>query len=208
MADHSTPQKDDAHRAAPVRRPGGRTARVRQQILTAATDLMAVHGIDGFSYEEVAELAGVNKTTVYRNWPDRGELVVDVLSWFATDALAVPDSGDLRADLVEFLVALANSLSTARGRALSNVVASALANEEMRAILDTVHERRIAPLRRRLDKAVADGELPAVEVYFFTDLVSGPVHLFRWRRRGSFTSADAGQVVDVVLAGVRAIHHE
>ena len=78
----------------------------------------------------------------------------------------------------------------------------------MRAIMDTVHERRLAPLRRRMENAVTSGELPPVEIHFFTDLISGPVHLFRRRGRESFTRADAEQIIDVVLAGIRAVHDD
>ncbi|WP_246258449.1 TetR/AcrR family transcriptional regulator [Amycolatopsis anabasis] len=207
MADHRRASKD-AGNATPARRPGGRNARLRERMLAAATELVARDGIERFRYEEVAELAGVNKTTVYRNWPDHVELVIEALSSFDADAVAVKDSGDLRADLADFLVALADSLSTPRGRALSNVAASAPANEEVFAIVDAAHERRMATIRRRLEKAFERGELPPVDVHFLTEMLSGPVHLLLRRGRRSFTREDAEQVVDIILAGIHAVHAE
>ncbi|ONI89627.1 TetR family transcriptional regulator [Actinosynnema sp. ALI-1.44] len=199
MADHSTD-------ATPVRRPGGRTARLRERMLAAATELVAQHGIGGLRYEEVAEVAGVNKTSVYRNWPDKVQLVTDALSSFAADTLSVNDSGDLRADLVDFLMALADSLATPQGRALLAVVTSAWENTEMHEILQTVQTRRGESLRLRVGNAIERGELPPVDVQFLTEMMSGPVHLAHRRSRQPFTRKDAEQVIDVVLAGVRAVY--
>ncbi|MCA1220068.1 TetR/AcrR family transcriptional regulator [Streptomyces sp. 8L] len=205
MADDSR-ASGDAGNATPARRPGGRNARLRERMLAAATELVARDGIERFRYEEVAELAGVNKTTVYRNWPDHAELAVEALSSFDADTIAVKDSGDLRADLAGFLVALADSLSTPRGRALSHVAASASANEEVTAIVETAHERRMATMHRRLEKAFERGELPPVDVHFLTEMLSGPVHLLLRRGRRSFSRADAERIVDIVLAGLHAVH--
>lgn len=195
-----------AKKAVPARRPGGRTAVLRERMLAAATELVARHGVDGFSYEQVAELAGVNKTSVYRNWPDRAKLVVDVFTSFAAESIGVPDSGDLHADLVEFLVTMAETLSTPQGRALSSVANSAVSNAELDAIVDTAYAQRVVIVHRRLAVAVERGELPPVDAYFLTELLSGPVHLFMNRGKRSFTRPDAEQVVTVVLAGLRAVH--
>ncbi|MFI6170335.1 TetR/AcrR family transcriptional regulator C-terminal ligand-binding domain-containing protein [Nocardia sp. NPDC051052] len=205
MAEEDTAKKG-AGDATPARRPGGRTARVRERILAATTELVALHGIDGFRYEQVAELADVNKTSVYRNWPNRVQLVIDALAAFAADAVSIKDSGDIRADLVDFLLGLADSLSTPHGRALSNVVMTAPENSEVNAIVDTAYERRMTSIRLRVEKAVDRDELPPIDVYFLTEMLSGPVHLFRRRGQRSFTRADAERVTDVVLAGVRAVY--
>ncbi|WP_406637659.1 TetR/AcrR family transcriptional regulator C-terminal ligand-binding domain-containing protein [Amycolatopsis sp. WGS_07] len=179
---------------------------MRERVLAAATELVARDGIERFRYEEVAELAEVNKTTVYRNWPDHVELVIEALSSFDADSVVVKDSGDLRVDLTEFLVAFADSLSTPRGRALSNVAASAPTNEEVAAIVDAAHKRRMETMRQRLDKAFERGELPPVDVYFLTEMLSGPVHLLLRRGPRSFTREDAKQIVDIILAGIHAVH--
>lgn len=93
----------------PARRPGGRNARVRARILDATAELAARDGIAGFRYEEVAELAGVHRTSVYRNWPDREELVTEALLQYAEDLASIADTGDLHRDLVDYLMALAGA---------------------------------------------------------------------------------------------------
>lgn len=195
---------DDPAEHAKTRRPGGRSAEVRTRILAATVELVARHGITGFSYEELAELAGVHKTSVYRNWPDREQLVSESLLQLAEDTVPMAESDDLREDLVNFLLALAEILATPRGRALSQVIQAAHDNDALRGTMQAIIERRVAVVRHRLNRAVEQGELPSVDPYFFAELLSGPVHLYLTRGFRSFARAEAERTVDVVLAGIRA----
>lgn len=190
----------------PARRPGGRTARVRRRILEAAAELIARDGIGGLRYDQVAELAEVNKTSVYRNWPDRNALIADALATFGADVAPLHDSGDIDADLVDFLEALAAATASPQGRALLTVVASARENPELRAVVDEVYERRLGTLDDRLKIAIERGELPPVETSFVAEMLAGPVQLFVTRGARAFTRADAARVTGVVLAGIRATH--
>ncbi|WP_280426515.1 TetR/AcrR family transcriptional regulator [Nocardia carnea] len=186
-----------------ARRPGGRNARVRAQILAATAELVARDGIAGFRYEEVAELAGVNKTSVYRNWPDREDLVAEALLRYAEDLASVADTGDIDRDLADFLLALAGGLETPFGRTLAQAVQPARQNSSVEA-LTKVLDQRVATLRRRIDTAVDRGELPPVDSSFLGEMLSGPVHLIVDRGMRAFTRTDAERIVAVVLAGVRA----
>ena len=197
MAEHE-PQRE------PTRRPGGRTARVRRRILEAATELIARDGIGGLRYDQVAELARVNKTTVYRNWPDHHALVADALTTFGADVAPLHDSGDLDADLADFLEGLALATASPQGRALLNVVTSAREDPELRAVVDNVFDRRLALLRGRLQTAVERGELPAIDFSLLGAMLAGPVQLFVTRGARTFTRADAHRMIAIELAGVRA----
>lgn len=187
----------------PARRPGGRNARVRAQILAATAELVARDGIAGFRYEEVAELAGVNKTSVYRSWRDREELVVEAVLRYADDLATVADTGDIHRDLVDFLLALAGGLETPFGRMLEQAIQparSATVQQALARILD----QRVAAMQRRVDAAADRGELPPVDSSFLGEMISGPVHLVVNRGTRPFTRADAERIVGVVLAGIRA----
>lgn len=197
---------EDRHPREPARRPGGRTARVRRRILQAATELIARDGIGGLRYDQVAKLAEVNKTSVYRNWPDRNALVADALAAFGADTAPLHDSGDIDADLADFLEALAAATASPQGRALLNVVTSARQNPELRAVVDEVFERRLSTLDHRLKTAIERGELPPVDSTFLAEMLAGPVQLTVTREARPFTRADAVRVTSVVLAGIRATH--
>ena len=185
-------------------RPGGRTARVRAQVLDATVLLVARHGITGFSYEEVADLAGVHKMTVYRNWPDRDRLVSEAIMGMADETVPLEDTGDLRRDLTDFLVALATVLASPTGRALTQAIQAAHDNPDVRHTVDLVATQRLALLQDRTTSATERGELPRVDPRFLADLLAGPVHLHLTRQPDPFTREDAERIVDVVLAGIRA----
>jgi AcrR family transcriptional regulator len=187
-----------------TRRPGGRTARVRAQILAATAELVARDGIAGFRYEEVAELAGVHKTSVYRNWPDREELVVEALLQYVDDLASVADTGELRRDLVDFLMAIAESLERPTVRALALATQATHESPAVRRAATRILEERAAATRRRVNLAIDRGELPPVDCSLLGEMISGPVHLIANRGLRPFTRADAERIVDVVLAGIQA----
>jgi AcrR family transcriptional regulator len=187
-----------------ARRPGGRTARVRARILAATAELVARDGIAGFRYEEVAELAGVHKTSVYRNWPDREELVVEALLQYVDELGSVADTGELRRDLVDFLMVLAESLGRPTVRALELAIQATHESPVVRRAATRILEGRAAAMRRRVDLAIDRGELPPVGYSLLGEMISGPVHLIVNRGLRTFSRADAERIVDVVLAGIRA----
>lgn len=188
----------------PARRPGGRNARVKVQILTAAAELVARDGIAAFRYEDVAAAAGVHKASVYRNWPDREELVADALLRYAEDLASIADTGDIRRDLVDFLVALAAGLETPFGRTLERAIHPAHRHDATIRALTRVLDARVAAMQHRVDTAVDRGELPPVDSSFLGEMISGPVHLIVNRGMRTFATADAERIVDVVLAGIRS----
>ncbi len=118
-------------------------------------------------------------------------------------ALELEDTGDLRHDLVDHLVALAELLSTTTGRAMQRVIQSARENPEVALPVDRIFERRPARLQQVVDTAAARGELPPVDGYFLAELLTGPVHLYVSRGLRPFTRAGAERITDVVLAGLR-----
>ena len=73
------PQKDLTNpivsRAIGQVRTGGRSARVVRDVLASALEVFAERGYAAFSVEEAAKRAGVNKTTVYRRWPSKADLL-------------------------------------------------------------------------------------------------------------------------------------
>ena len=80
-----------------------RSSEADRAILQTALRLLVEQGYDAMSIEGVASAAGVGKTTIYRRYPSKRELIVAAVSSLA-DTFSVPtESGDLRADLLVFL---------------------------------------------------------------------------------------------------------
>lgn len=135
--------------------------------------------------------------------PDREELVVEALLVYAESLASVADTGDIRRDLVDFLVALAAGLETPFGRALEQAIQPAGHDVTIRA-LTKVLDQRVAAMQQRVNNAVDRGELPPVDSSFLGEMISGPVHLIINRGMRPFARPDAERIVDVVLAGIQS----
>lgn len=159
-----------------ARRPGGRTAEVRAKINQAVLDLLVEGGSDACTFKSVSDRAQVERSTLYRRYPDRWEMMID--AFMATAAADVmPDLGEsLADDLTTVLQKLAGQLASPLGAALLSVVAGLRANagpEFSRAYFD----RRVAQLDPMFDAALARGELPAtVDRETLFTYAAGPIY--------------------------------
>jgi AcrR family transcriptional regulator len=81
--------------------PGRRNERSRQAILDAARELVTEVGYAKVTIEAIAARAGVGKQTIYRWWPGKGAVIFDSFLTLSEGAegLALPDTGDIEADL-------------------------------------------------------------------------------------------------------------
>src|SRR5260221_12521016 len=101
-------------------------------ILRAATDLMAERGLGAMSIEEVACRAGVGKATIYRRWPSRGALALDVFLAEFLGQQPLPDTGTLRGDLLTALRAWLSSVRhTGAGPMHSGLIAELEQDNEL-----------------------------------------------------------------------------
>lgn len=143
-------------------RPGGRAARVRADVLQATTDLLTEVGYERMTVEEVAARAGVHKTTVYRRWPSKPELVFDAVGTNSAEAVPVPDAGNLRDDLRAFARSVAANIGTEGGaRRSRSVVAAAITAGELGEVMQQFWADRFAAARPIVERAIERGELPA-----------------------------------------------
>src|SRR3954451_5360840 len=76
-----------------------REARADRAIVTATLELMAQRGIRDLRMDDVADRAGVGKTTIYRRYRSKAELVSDAVATLVSE-IAIPDSGSTRTDLL------------------------------------------------------------------------------------------------------------
>src|SRR4051812_19878542 len=72
-----------------------------RKILRAAIEELASSDYGGMTIEGVAARAGVNKTTVYRKWPTKAELMRAALLSVIEMYKPPPASGDLRSNLLQ-----------------------------------------------------------------------------------------------------------
>ncbi|MFG1795777.1 TetR/AcrR family transcriptional regulator C-terminal ligand-binding domain-containing protein [Nocardia sp. NPDC049149] len=113
---------DDAQPRPARLRAGGRSERVRRAVAEAGLALLQEGRID-FSVAEVAERAGVHRTTVYRWWPTPAELVREAMT-VHTARLVVPDTGSWDEDVLALCVQLAEFFADPVEIAINAVMAS------------------------------------------------------------------------------------
>ncbi|MFQ6395400.1 TetR/AcrR family transcriptional regulator [Nocardia sp. KC 131] len=145
---------------APRSRPGGRTARIRDQVLDAVRAELTEHGYDALTVDTVAARAGVHRTTVYRRWHDVGGLLSDVFD-AATDMEWHPrDTGTLRGDLAVLNQEIQDSLTEESSIAVALIAVSFRSDEAARA-LRRLWEDRYTQSEIIIQRAIRRGELPA-----------------------------------------------
>src|SRR5215467_7850019 len=96
---------------AVLRRPGGRTARNRAAIFAATLAELAAHGYADLSFDAIASQAGVHKTTVYRRWRSKDQLVAAAFMDAAQRQLEVADTGNIDRDARALARSVAVTLS-------------------------------------------------------------------------------------------------
>lgn len=107
----------------------GEPRRRGQAVLDAVLDATVVELAQrgyGFAVEDVARAAGVHKTTVYRRWETKPQLVSAAVQRLAAREITTPGTGDAVADLTDLAVQVARTLAgPTGGRVLRAAVAAA-----------------------------------------------------------------------------------
>jgi AcrR family transcriptional regulator len=158
------------------RRPGGRTAEITARVHKAITDLIVEGGVDACTFSAVAERAGIERSTLYRRFPDRWDAIID--AWMARAAVDVmPDLGDSFAEnLRSVLRRLVEVLQSPVGPGLLSV-AAALRTKSGGDYTRTYFDRRMAQLAPMFDAAIARGELqPDVDCEELFTFAAGPIY--------------------------------
>jgi AcrR family transcriptional regulator len=160
------------------------------------------------SMENVARQAGVGKATVYRRWPGKDALLLDVLA--AVEAPPAQPSGrSLREDLVASVEAVRQRTLAKREDALLRSMLGYLHSSP--ELWRRYYEQTIVPRRQALaallERGVADGELRpevAEDIDLGIDMVAGPL-LYRATIRPDLLTDDtlAERLVDAFLDGAR-----
>jgi AcrR family transcriptional regulator len=143
-------------------RPGGRSARVRSAVVESLLGELAEHGVGGTTMEGVARRAGVNKTTLYRRWGSKEELILDALLELGERRVPIPDTGSLHDDLLTVAREIVASVSTPEADAVVRAGAAEPGDDsKLVAAVREFWAVRYGLLGQIVTRAVERGELPA-----------------------------------------------
>ncbi|WP_326553618.1 TetR/AcrR family transcriptional regulator [Micromonospora sp. NBC_01813] len=185
--------------------PARRSEQSRRAILAAALALLTEQGYAAVTIEAIAARAGVGKQTIYRWWRGKGAVILDALTDNLPDVLALPDTGDLRADLRQVLRATVAEFADPQLSATTRAITiETLTDEEL---ADQARDRLLRPqldmVRARLAAARDAGQVrPDAPLDQVVELLFGPLY-HRWLlRNGPLTDDYADGIVDLVVAAV------
>lgn len=187
------------------RRPGRpRRDDVDAAILDATIDELEEHGYAAVSIEAVAARAGVAKTTVYRRWPSKDELVFDAISKLKGPIPQVPGKG-LRQDLMDLMERMRRTWVNSRhGRVMRQLSAEGSRNPELyQAFRDRLVAPRQAAMFAVLQEGVEEGEIRAdVDLQWVIDLLVAPVMVAVLTHRPHVSRAQLEFTIDTILRGI------
>src|SRR5688572_10283300 len=109
--------------------PARRSIRSHEAVLEAAREVAGRRGYGATSIEEIAASAGVGKQTIYRWWPNKAALFIEVYGRLVPSGIVAEDTGDLAGDLAALLAQLSHRYTdTPAGNILSGLIADAQAD--------------------------------------------------------------------------------
>jgi AcrR family transcriptional regulator len=191
--------------AGPPRAPGRpRSERAERAILAATLDLLAEHGVTGLTMEAVAARAGVAKTTVYRRWSTKEELVVDTLVQLKGPVPAAP-AGPVRESLCLLLNRMRAGWQTGGSAGLMRRL---IGDADDYPQLTEAYWRRVVSPRRQVLRAVLErgvdaGQVrPDADLDLMIELLVAPLLVRTVIRPVPVTDDQVAEIVDAVLAGV------
>ncbi|MCL6706042.1 TetR/AcrR family transcriptional regulator [Pseudomonas sp. R2.Fl] len=173
-----------------------------EAILAAAEAILRESGPQGFSIEAVARRAKAGKPTIYRWWPSKAALLIDV--YHRQKALDTPDTGHIEQDLVDFMTSLLGFWRTDGGAIFRSVVAEAQGDPTAAAALTQYASDRREHSGRMILRAQERGE---VRADVSPELVAEMLSSFAWSRlltdRLEISEAEIRTFVGVILSGIR-----
>jgi AcrR family transcriptional regulator len=177
---------------------------VRAAAIAATLAELAESGYSALSLEKVARRAGVHKTTLYRRWGTREELVLEAMLERAGERIAVPDTGSLRRDLLELARTAAANAASPEVAAMARAVAAESPRDSRLAEANSrFWAERLALDGVIVERAIERGEVAAgTEPARVIEALLGPIHLRLLLTGEPVDLPFLEGIVDVVVDGI------
>lgn len=177
-----------------------RVLRSKAVVLRTTSELLIAKGVSGVTIDEVARRSGVAKTTIYRHWRSRSELVIDACSLLSTSQ-QTPNTGSLEGDITALLLNLAQLLMTAKWPlVLPSIVDAAERDPELAAVYSRIQLGHSAPYLQVIERGKQNGEVPpATDGSTMVAELVGPLFYRRWFSREALNERFIISVVRAVI---------
>ncbi|PZD73584.1 putative HTH-type transcriptional regulator [Acaryochloris thomasi RCC1774] len=152
-----------------------RSVQSEQAILQATLELLGEVGFDGMSMDAIASRARVGKTTIYRRYSNKEELVADAIERIRED-ITIPDTGSLERD-IDILIenAAQITLSPVGRQTVALIISSASSNPKFAEIYrDKYLQPRRSAFAEVLERAKQRKEVRQdLDPWLVFDMMSG-----------------------------------
>jgi len=174
------------------------------KVMEITLEQLAVQGYARLSIPEIATLAGLNKTSVYKRWPTKVALVRDALSSAMGHTNEAPDTGSFRTDFLALTSFAASFAESPLGMSVMRVLFSEGANPDIRDLATSMLRKQekmgyVLVFKR----AIARGELPKdADIQMALSTVAGAILQRIFVEQSRATNAFLERLVDLVLFGL------
>jgi len=183
-----------------------RVDRSRAKILGATERLLIQNGVAAFTIDAVIQAAGVARSTIYRHWPTRDELITEAIAGLGEPAPA-PDTGSLRGDLLAFFLARTRFMegggADPRLQSLPGLMEAARRDPRLSALITHASTGNHRSLCGLLARGQARGEIRAgLNLDTAANLLLGALYIRRGYLNQPMSDAYVTDMVDTALTGV------
>lgn len=184
-------------------------------ILASTLDLLAAKGYEKVTLDEVAVLTGKAKTTLYRRWATKEELVLAAIRSVGRppEFDELPDVGSLRGDLLAVVDSSWLGSPDRRMSIFAGLTSATRSSEKLAGAVRTeVTEPYVEVYRRILHRAADRGEIPAkfvARIPLLADVIPAmSTHQLNTSRQPAHRDFFVSVIDDVVLAALHLSGNE
>jgi TetR/AcrR family transcriptional regulator, regulator of autoinduction and epiphytic fitness len=177
-----------------------RVTRTRQVVLSAVLDELADVGHASFTIESVAARCGVGKSTIYRHWDGKLQMIVDAVRELNTQPVPEP-GGAPRERIRQLLHHLGHALTEGSlAPAIPALIEAAERDPEVRVLLHDYTVQRRRALVDALSRGIHAGHVAGtVDAELAAQALSGAIFYARLMTSEPLTRTDIDQLINTVL---------
>ncbi len=193
---------------APARtsKPRGRPRSVEahQRVIRATLATCARVGFADLTIEAVARDAAVGKSTIYRHWRNKTDLVAEAIDSQVAKLYLDIDSGDLEKDFRKLIHNLADLFSGSSGKAFARIVGESQANRALsEMVLTRWTKHRQGPIVELVQRYRKSGQIrEGFDPEQISELIFGRILLQALVFRDDFDERSIGDLCEIVLHGI------
>jgi AcrR family transcriptional regulator len=180
-------------------RPGGRSADVRERVFGAVRTALEAGDPAALTIDEVARRSGVHKATIYRRWLSTAGLVADLLTALTPVNTPLPDTGNLRHDLLDVITRVADTIASPMSQAMLPLIAASGDDQLTRAAARywaSLFDHTATVVRRAQQRGEATADLDAVHAI---ETLLAPLYLRTLVTHQPVDAAHLAATVDLTL---------